>query len=146
MEGKMTARAGAGGSKKRTSSQRLKEEEKREKTEKLIAQRSALASRLAAVDALRSGFEIPVLEGEEVEHIQYGPGKIIRQDSDVLTVQYGDLTKKQKLPFVVAGGFMHLKDSDAEAGLVQMEDLDRQGAALRREMQYVESLLADLDK
>jgi hypothetical protein len=146
MEEKMTARAGTGVNKKRTSSQRLKEEEKRDKTEKLNAQRDALGSRLAAVDALRSEFEIPALEGEEVEHVQYGPGKVLRQDGAVITVQYGDMTKKQKLPFVVAGGLMHLKDADAENSLVQIENLDRQGDALRREMQYIESLLADLNK
>ena len=145
-EEKMTARAGTGVNKKRTSSQRLKEEEKREKKEKLNAQKNALASRLAAVDALRSGFEIPVLEGQEVEHVQYGTGTVIRQDGSVVTVRYGDMTKKQKLPFVVAGGLMHLKDSGAEDSLAQIENLDRQGDALRKEMQYIDSLLADLDK
>ena len=96
----MTARAGTGVNKKRTSSQRVKEEEKREKTEKLNAQKSALGSKLAAVDALRSGFEIPAIEGREVEHVQYGTGKVIRQDGAVITVQYGDMTKKQKLPLL----------------------------------------------
>ena len=146
MEEKMTARAGTGVNKKRTSSQRVKEEEKREKTEKLNAQKSALGSKLAAVDALRSGFEIPAIEGREVEHVQYGTGKVIRQDGAVITVQYGDVTKKQKLPFVVAGGLMHLNDADMETSLTRIEELDRQGDALRKEMQYLDSLLADLNK
>lgn len=145
-EEKMTARAGTGVNKKRTSSQRLKEEEKREKKEKLNVQKNALASKLAAVDALRSGFEIPVLEGQEVEHVQYGTGTVIRQDDTVVTVRYGDMTRKQKLPFVVAGGLMHLKDAGAEDSLAQIENLDRQGDALRKEMHYIDSLLADLDK
>ena len=41
--------------KKKTLSQRQKEEEKREKIEKLNAQKESLGSRLAAVEALRSG-------------------------------------------------------------------------------------------
>ena len=101
----MAAKAGAE-TKKKTSTQRQKEEEKRERSEKLNAQKSALESRLAAVEALRSGYEIPVLEGQEVEHTQYGPGTVVSQREAVITVRYGNVEKKQKLPFVVAGGFM----------------------------------------
>ena len=131
---------------KKTSSQKQKEEEKRARAEQLNAQKASLESRLAAVDALRSGFTIPVLEGETVEHAQYGSGTIIQQQGAVITVQYGDLRKKQKLPFVVAGGLMHLQDEETEKKLSQMEDLDRQKDALEKEIQYIESLLGDLEK
>lgn len=143
--GCMAAVAAAEGRKK-TSSQKQKEEEKRARTAQLNAQKDSLGSRLAAVDALRSGFTIPVLEGEAVEHTQYGPGKILQQQGAVITVQYGDLLKKQKLPFVVAGGLMHLQDEETEKSLTQMEDLDRQKDALEKEIHYIESLLGDLEK
>lgn len=131
---------------KKTSSQKQKEEEKRARMEQLNAQKASLGSRLAAVDALLSGFTIPVLEGEKVEHSQYGSGIIVQQKGAVITVQYGEVLKKQKLPFVVAGGFMHLQDEETEKKLSQMEDLDRQKDALEKEIQYIESLIGDLEK
>lgn len=141
----MTAKAGTE-TKKKTSTQRQKEEEKRERFGKLDAQRNSLQSKLAAVEALRSGFEMPQLEGAEVEHTQYGPGTVLKQQGAVLTVLYGDVEKKQKLPFVVSGGFMHLHDEDLETQLVHMEELDKQKNSLEKEIQYIESLLGDLDK
>ena len=59
---------------------------------------------------------------------------------------YGDVEKKQKLPFVVSGGFMHLHDEDLETQLVHMEELDKQKNSLEKEIQYIESLLGDLEK
>ena len=132
--------------KKKTSTQRQKEEEKRERFEKLDAQRSSLQSKLAAVEALRSGFEMPQLEGREVEHTQYGPGTVIKQQGAVITVRYGESEKKQKLPFVVSGGFMHLQDEDLETQLVHMDELDRQKSSLEKGIQYTQSLLKDLEK
>lgn len=132
--------------KKKTLSQRQKEEEKREKIEKLNAQRESLGSRLAAVEALRSGFSFPDLQGADVEHSQYGPGKVVSQNESVLTIDYDGVEKKQKLPFVVAGGFLHLQDAEMETQFVQMEDLDRQKSALEKELHFVESLLGDLNK
>jgi hypothetical protein len=41
---------------------------------------------------------------------------------------------------------MHLKDADMETSLTRIEELDRQGDALRKEMQYLDSLLADLNR
>lgn len=131
---------------KKTTTQRQKEEEKREKIEKLTGQRDSLMSRRAAVEALRSGFEMPQLEGQKVEHTQYGEGDVIAQKDAVITVQYGETVKKQKLPFVVAGGFLHLQEEETETKLAQMNDLDKQKDALDREIQYVESLLGDLEK
>lgn len=141
----MTAKAGTE-TKKKTSTQRQKEEEKRERIERLEAQKNSLQSRLAAVDALRSGFEMPQLEGVEVEHTQYGPGTVVKQQGAVLTVRYGEVEKKQKLPFVVSGGFMRLQDEAMETQLVHMEDLDKQKSSLEKEIQYIESLLGDLEK
>lgn len=132
--------------KKKTLSQRQKEEEKREKIEKLNAQKESLESRLAAVEALRSGFSFPDLQGAEVEHSQYGPGKVVSQNESVLTIDYDGVEKKQKLPFVVAGGFLHLPDSEMETQFVQMEDLDKQKSALEKELHFIESLLGDLNK
>ena len=132
--------------KKKTSSQRQKEEEKREKTEKLNAQKESLGSRLAAVEALRSGFSFPDLQGVVVEHTQYGTGKVVDQKESVLTIDYSGVEKKQKLPFVVAGGFLSLNDPETETKLVQMDDLDKQKSALEKEMHYIESLLNDLNK
>ena len=141
----MTAKAGTE-TKKKTSTQRQKEEEKRERFEKLEAHKNSLQSRLAAVDALRSGFEMPQLEGAEVEHTQYGPGTVMKQQGAVLTVRYGEAEKKQKLPFVVSGGFMRLHDEAMETQLVHMEELDKQKSSLEKEIQYIESLLGDLEK
>ena len=132
--------------KKKTLSQRQKEEEKREKIEKLNAQKESLGSRLAAVEALRSGFSFPDLQGAEVEHSQYGPGKVVSQNESVLTIDYDGVEKKQKLPFVVAGGFLHLPDSEMETQFVQMEDLDKQKSTLEKELHFIESLLGDLNK
>ena len=132
--------------KKKTLSQRQKEEEKREKIEKLNAQKESLGSRLAAVEALRSGFSFPDLQGAEVEHSQYGPGKVVSQNESVLTIDYDGVEKKQKLPFVVAGGFLHLPDSEMETQFVQMEDLDKQKSTLVKELHFIESLLGDLNK
>ena len=132
--------------KKKTSTQRQKEEEKRERMEKLNAQKASLGSRLAAVDALLSGYSIPDLQGPEVDHTQYGRGTVILQKEGVITVRYGETEKKQKLPFVVAGGFMQLPDTEMAEKLVQMDDLNRQKAALVKEINYIGSLLGDLEK
>lgn len=141
----MAAKTGSA-TRKKTSTQRQKEEEKRVKSEKITAQKNSLMNRLAAVDALRSGFEMPQLEGEEVEHAQYGSGKVTAQQGAVITVQYDGTAKKQKLPFVVACGILHLKDEKTETELTQMEDLDRQKDSLQKEIQYLDSLLGDLEK
>ena len=141
----MAARAGTE-TRKKTSTQRQKEEEKREKTEKLTAQKYSLASRLAAVEVLRSGFSLPQLEGEDVEHTQYGPGKVIAQKGAVITVQYSGSSKKQKLPFVVAGGFLRLHDPEMETQMFRLDELDRQKDSLEKEIKYIDSLLGDLEK
>ena len=110
------------------------------------AQKDSLGSRLVAVEALLSGFSIPDLTGAAVEHSQYGPGTVLRQTGAVITVQYGDAQKKQKLPFVVAGGFLRLQDEEVVKNMTQMEDLDRQRDALEKEIRFIESLLGDLEK
>ena len=142
---RMAAKAGTE-TRKKTSSQRQKEEEKRERSEKLNAQKDSLQSRLAAVEALRSGFEMPLLEGMEVEHTQYGPGTVLKQQDAVITVRYGETVKKQKLPFVVSGGFLKLQDTGLATQMVHMEELDKQKDSLEKEIHYIESLLGDLEK
>lgn len=142
---RMAAKAGTE-TRKKTSSQRQKEEEKRERSEKLNAQKDSLQSRLAAVEALRSGFEMPLLEGMEVEHTQYGPGTVVKQQDAVITVRYGETVKKQKLPFVVSGGFLKLQDTGLATQMTHMEELDRQKDSLEKEIHYIESLLGDLEK
>lgn len=132
--------------KKKTSTQRQKEEEKRERIETLTAQRDTLQSKLTAVEVLRNGFEMPQLEGREVEHAQYGHGVIIRQQGAVITVKYGDEEKKQKLPVVVSGKFMSLQDEELEMQFIHMNELDIQKDALQKKLQYVNSLLGDLEK
>ena len=132
--------------KKKTSTQRQKEEEKRERIEALTAQRDSLQSKLAAVEALRNGFEMPELEGREVVHTQYGPGVIVQQKGAVITVKYGDEEKKQKLPAVVSGKFMSLQDEDLEMQFFHMDELDMQKDALQKKLQYANSLLSDLEK
>lgn len=132
--------------KKKTSTQRQKEEEKRERIEALTAQRDSLQSKLAAVEALRNGFEMPQLEGREVVHTQYGLGVIVQQKGAVITVKYGDEEKKQKLPAVVSGKFMSLQDEDLEMQFFHMDELDMQKDALQKKLQYANSLLSDLEK
>lgn len=141
----MAARAGAE-IKKKTASQRQKEEEKREKAQQLNTHREALLSRLAAVDALREGFAMPALTGHEVEHAQYGHGTVTAQKEGVITVQYGETARKQKLPFIVAAGLLSLQDEQMEKDLVKMEELDRSRDTLLKEIHYTESLLEDLEK
>ena len=122
------------------------QEEKRERIEALTAQRDSLQSKLAAVEALRNGFEMPQLEGREVVHTQYGPGVIVQQKGAVITVKYGDEEKKQKLPAVVSGKFMSLQDEDLEMQFFHMDELDMQKDALQKKLQYANSLLSDLEK
>ena len=105
-----------------------------------------MQSRLAAVEALRSGFEMPLLEGMEVEHTQYGLGIVVKQQDAVITVRYGETVKKQKLPFVVSGGFLQLQDTGLATQMVHMEELDKQKDSLEKEIHYIESLLGDLEK
>ena len=64
----------------------------------------------------------------------------------MLTVQYENSVKKQKLPFVVAGGFLHLNDGETETRMVQMDELDSQKSSLQKEISYIDSLLGDLEK
>ena len=87
-----------------------------------------------------------VFTGQWVEHTQYGTGKVVEQKESVLTIDYSGVEKKQKLPFVVAGGFLSLNDPETETKLVQMDDLDKQKSTLEKEMHYIESLLNDLNK
>lgn len=141
----MAAKAGTS-TKKKTSTQRQKEEEKRERYGKLNAQKGSLLSRLTAVEALRTGYEMPQIEGEEVEHTQYGHGTVVKQQGDVITVRYEGVEKKQKLPFVVSGGFLHLQDASLETQFMRIEDLEKEKYSLEKEIQYIDSLLGDLEK
>ena len=89
---------------------------------------------------------LPQLTGQEVEHTQYGSGTVTAQNGAVITVQYESGAKKQKLPFVVAGGFLRLKDEETVTQLTRMDELDRQKDSMRKEIHYLESLLGDLEK
>lgn len=141
----MAGREGTEG-KKKTSSQRQKEEEKRERSVKLNAQKESFESRLAAVQALLGSIEMPDLQGMEVEHTQYGPGTVISQKETVITVRYGDTEKKQKIPFAVAEGFLRLPDKEMETNLTRMDDLMGQKNVIEKEIHYLTSLLEDLEK
>lgn len=141
----MAAKAGTE-TKKKTSAQRQKEEEKRARIEELTAKKVSLENRISTVAALRGGFEMPQLEGREVEHTLYGPGTIIKHKGAVITVRYGDEEKKQKLPLVVAGHLMSLGDEELETRFEHMAELDKQRDAMEKELQYVNSQLGDLEK
>ena len=81
-----------------------------------------------------------------MEHSQYGAGRVNQQIDAVLTIEYGGKIRKQKLPFVVASGCVTVDDSDITERCRKISDLETEQTRLKKEIQYRESWISDLQK
>ena len=105
-----------------------------------------LRGKLTEVTEQREAMTLPNLEGRKVEHSQYGHGIVNGQQDAVLTIEYSDGVRRQKLPFVIASGCVKVNDLEATENCKRISDLDNEQAKLRREIQYKESWISDLQK
>ena len=94
----------------------------------------------------REALELPNLKGKDVEHSHYGQGTVTEQKDAVLTIEYANGVRKQKLPFVIASGCVKIDDREATELCQRISDLETEQTRLRKEIQYCESAIADLQK
>ena len=123
-----------------------REEEARIEIEKLTRQVGKLRGRLTEVTEQREAMTLPNLEGKKVEHTQYGEGTVSEQRDAVLTIDYAGRIRKQKLPFVIASGCVTVDDSEATERCRKISDLETEQTRLKKEIQYRESWISDLQK
>lgn len=123
-----------------------REEEKKFRIEKLTFQIEELRGKLTEVTEARDAMALPNLEGRTVVHSQYGKGIVNDQTGAVLTIEYACGIRKQKLPFVVASGCVTVDDTEIAENCRKILDLDNEQARLRKEIQYCESGISDLQK
>lgn len=131
---------------RRATTKKQREEERKIQIEKLTFQIGELRGKLTEVTEQRDALELPNLEGRKVEHSQYGLGTVSNQDDAVLTIEYARGIKKQKLPFVLASGCVTVDDAEATENCRKISDLETQQAKLKKEIQYCESWISDLQK
>ncbi|MBQ8985928.1 MAG: hypothetical protein IJ100_01600 [Lachnospiraceae bacterium] len=131
---------------RRATTKQQREEQKKIQIKKLTFQIDELRGKLTEVTEARDAMVLPNLEGRTVEHSQYGQGKVSGQQDAVLTIEYARGTRKQKLPFVIASGCVTVDDIEATESCRKMLDLDNEQAKLRKEIQYCESWISDLQK
>ena len=131
---------------RRATTKQQREEQKKIQIKKLTFQIDELRGKLTEVTEARDAMVLPNLEGRTVEHSQYGQGKVNGQQDAVLTIEYARGIRKQKLPFVIASGCVTVDDIEATESCRKMLDLDNQQARLRKEIQYCESWISDLQK
>ena len=131
---------------RRATTKQQREEIRRNEIEQLMIQISLLRGRLTDVTEQREAMALPNLEGMDVEHSQYGHGTVSEQKDAVLTIEYSDKVRKQKLPFVIASGCVKVNDSEATENCIKISDLDNEQSKLRKESQYKESWISDLQK
>lgn len=131
---------------RRATTKQQREAENKVKIEKLTFQIGELRGKLTEVTEARDAMVLPNLEGRTVEHSQYGQGTVSDQTDAVLTIEYARGTRKQKLPFVVASGCVTVDDEEATESCRKIQDLDNEQARLRKEIQYCESWISDLQK
>lgn len=132
--------------KKKLTIKQQKELEKRQKIEALQEQRDALQGEYDAAEAKRAQMHFPDLKGKQVEHTQYGPGTVTDQNDSVLTVQYGDVIKKQKLPFVLVSGYLQTGDEEAVETCRGIADLDEQLISIRKKISVVDDEIGVLER
>lgn len=132
--------------KKKLTIKQQKELEKRQKIEALTEQRDELQREYDAADEKRAEIHFPLLAGKQVEHTQYGPGTVIDQKDSVLTVQYGDVIKKQKLPFVLVSGYLQQDDDAAVDTCRRISELDEQLTSIRKKINVVDDEIGVLEK
>ena len=134
------------GRRRRTVTKQQREAEKKTEIEKLTFQISELRGKLTEVNEQRDEIELPNLEGRDVEHTQYGKGRVSGQEDAVLTIEYSKGVRKQKLPFVIASGCVKVDDKEATERCRRIADLETEQTKLKREIQYRESWISDLQK
>ena len=105
-----------------------------------------LRGRLTEVTEQREAMTLPNLEGKKVEHSKYGEGTVDEQKDTVLTISYAGGVRKQKLPFVIASGCVTVDDSEATERCRRINDLETEQSKLKKEIQYRESWISDLQK
>ena len=143
----MTQRAtGINVRRRRATTKKQREEEARIEIEKLTRQVGKLRGRLTEVTEQREAMTLPNLEGKKVEHTQYGEGTVSEQRDAVLTIDYAGRIRKQKLPFVIASGCVTVDDSEATERCRKISDLETEQSRLKKEIQYRESWISDLQK
>ena len=143
----MTQRAtGINLRRRRATTKKQREEEARIEIEKLTRQVGKLRGRLTEVTEQREAMTLPNLEGKKVEHTQYGEGTVSEQRDAVLTIDYAGRIRKQKLPFVIASGCVTVDDSEATERCRRINDLETEQSKLKKEIQYRESWISDLQK
>ena len=143
----MTQRAtGINLRRRRATTKKQREEEARIEIEKLTRQVGKLRGRLTEVTEQREAMTLPNLEGKKVEHTQYGEGTVSEQRDAVLTIDYAGRIRKQKLPFVIASGCVTVDDSEATERCRKISDLETEQSRLKKEIQYRESWISDLQK
>ena len=131
---------------RRATTKKQREEEVRIEIEKLTRQVGKLRGRLTEVTEQREAMTLPNLEGKKVEHTQYGEGTVSEQQDAVLTINYAGRIRKQKLPFVIASGCVTVDDSEATERCRKISDLETEQSRLKKEIQYRESWISDLQK
>ena len=137
---------GMGLRRRRATTKKQREEEARIEIEKLTRQVGQLRGRLTEVTEQREAMTLPNLEGKKVEHTQYGEGTVSEQRDAVLTIDYAGKVRKQKLPFVIASGCVTVDDSEATERCRKISDLETEQSRLKKEIQYRESWISDLQK
>ena len=131
---------------RRATTKKQREAEARIEIEKLTRQVGKLRGRLTEVTEQREAMTLPNLEGKDVEHTQYGKGTVSEQNDAVLTIDYAGRIRKQKLPFVIASGCVTVDDSEATERCRKISDLETEQSRLKKEIQYRESWISDLQK
>ena len=131
---------------RRATTKKQREAEARIEIEKLTRQVGKLRGRLTEVTEQREAMTLPNLEGKDVEHTQYGKGTVSEQNDAVLTIDYAGRIRKQKLPFVIASGRVTVDDSEATERCLRISDLETEQSRLKKEIQYRESWISDLQK
>ena len=131
---------------RRAATKKQREEEARNEIKKLTSQLGELRGRLTEVTRQREAMTLPNLEGKKVEHSQYGEGTVNEQKDTVLTISYAGGVRKQKLPFVIASGCVTVDDSEATERCRRISDLETEQSRLKKEIQYRESWISDLEK
>ena len=135
---------------RRATTKKQREEAAKIEIQKLTGQldvlRGRLTGRLTEVTEQREAMTLPNLEGKKVEHSKYGEGTVNEQKDAVLTVTYAGGVRKQKLPFVIASGCVTVDDSEATERCRRINDLETEQSKLKKEIQYRESWISDLQK
>lgn len=131
---------------RRATTKKQREAEARIEIEKLTRQVGKLRGRLTEVTEQREAMTLPNLEGKDVEHTQYGKGTVSEQNDAVLTIDYAGRIRKQKLPFVIASGCVTVDDSEATERCLRISNLETEQSRLKKEIQYRESWISDLQK